>query len=32
MKEISRHRSTDVLSGYIRDAKLFDQHASVGMY
>jgi predicted DNA-binding transcriptional regulator AlpA len=32
MKEISRHKSTDVLAGYIREAELFQQHASVGMY
>jgi hypothetical protein len=32
MKEISRHKSTDVLAGYIREAELFHQHASVGMY
>jgi hypothetical protein len=31
-KEISRHKSTDVLAGYIREAELFQQHASVGMY
>jgi hypothetical protein len=24
--------STDVLAGYIREAELFQQHASVGMY
>jgi hypothetical protein len=29
MKEISRHKSTDVLAGYIREAELFQQHASV---
>jgi hypothetical protein len=32
MKEISRHESTDDLAGYIREAELFQQHASVGMY
>jgi hypothetical protein len=31
LKEISRHKSTDVLAGYIREAELFQQHASVGM-
>jgi hypothetical protein len=31
MKEISRHSSTDVLAGYVRDADLFQQHASLGM-
>jgi hypothetical protein len=29
MKEISRHKSTDVLAGYIREAELFQQHASL---
>jgi hypothetical protein len=32
MKEISRRKSTDVLAGYVRDAELFQEHASVGMY
>jgi hypothetical protein len=32
MNEISRHKSSDVLAGYIREAELFQQHASVGMY
>jgi hypothetical protein len=32
MKEICRHKSTDVLAGYIREAELFQQHASAGMY
>jgi hypothetical protein len=32
MKEISRHKNIDVLAGYIREAELFEQHASVGMY
>jgi integrase len=32
MKEISRHKTTDVLASYIREAELFQQHASVGMY
>jgi hypothetical protein len=32
MKEISRHKNTDVLADYIREAELFRQHASVGMY
>jgi hypothetical protein len=27
-----RRKSTDVLAGYIREAELFQQHASVGMY
>ncbi len=32
MKEISRHKSTDALAGYVREAELFQQHASLGMY
>jgi hypothetical protein len=32
MKEISRHKSTGVLAGYVPDAELFQQHASAGMY
>lgn len=32
IKEISRHKSNDVLAGYAREAELFHQHASVGMY
>jgi hypothetical protein len=32
MKGISRHKSTDVPAGYIHEAELFQQHASVGMY
>jgi hypothetical protein len=32
MKEISRPKSTDVLAGYVREAELFQQHASVGTY
>jgi hypothetical protein len=32
MKEISRRKSTEVLAGYVRDAELFQEHASVGMY
>jgi hypothetical protein len=30
--KISRHESTDALAGYIREAELFQQHASAGMY
>jgi site-specific recombinase XerD len=30
MQEVSRHRSMDVLSGYVRSANLFDQHAGSG--
>jgi hypothetical protein len=32
LKEISRHMSSDMLAGYVREAELFQQHASVGMY
>jgi hypothetical protein len=32
MKEISRHKSTDVLVSYVREAELFQQHTSVGIY
>jgi hypothetical protein len=32
MKEISRHKTTDVLAGYIREAELLQQHTAVGMY
>jgi integrase len=32
IKEISRYKSNDVLAGYAREAELFHQHASVGMY
>jgi site-specific recombinase XerD len=31
MQEVSRHKSIDVLSGYIRDAKLFESHAGSGL-
>jgi site-specific recombinase XerD len=31
MREVSRHKSIDVLSGYIRDAKLFEDHAGSGL-
>jgi site-specific recombinase XerD len=31
MQEVSRHKSIDVLSGYIRDAKLFEGHAGSGL-
>ena len=27
LKEVSRHRSTDVLASYVRDAHLFEDHA-----
>jgi hypothetical protein len=31
MKEISQHKSTDALEGYVGEAGLFQQQASVGM-
>ena len=30
LKEVSRHRSTDVLASYVRDAHLFEDHAGEG--
>jgi integrase len=30
IQEVSRHKSLDVLSGYVRSANLFDQHAGSG--
>lgn len=27
LKEVSRHKSTDVLAGYVRDARIFEKHA-----
>ena len=30
MKEVSRHKSTDVLLGYVHDAELFRDHAGSG--
>ncbi|WP_207461264.1 site-specific integrase [Azospirillum sp. SYSU D00513] len=30
MQEVSRHKSVDVLSGYVRDAELFHDHAGDG--
>jgi len=27
MQEVSRHKSVQVLSGYVRSAELFDDHA-----
>jgi integrase len=32
MRDVSRHKSLDVPSGYIRDAKLFEDHAGKGLY
>jgi integrase len=31
MKEVSRHKSIDVLGGYVRDANLFRDHAGSGL-
>jgi integrase len=31
MRDVSRHKSMDVLSGYIRDANLFEDHAGAGL-
>lgn len=31
LKEVSRHRSTDVLASYVRSANLFQQHAGEGV-
>jgi hypothetical protein len=31
MKEVSRHKSLDVLGGYVRDANLFRDHAGSGL-
>ncbi len=30
LKEVSRHRSTDVLASYVRDAHIFEDHAGEG--
>ena len=27
LKEVSRHKSTDVLASYVRDAHIFEDHA-----
>ena len=31
LREVSRHRSVDVLAGYVRDAEAFEQHAGEGL-
>ena len=31
MRDVSRHKSIDVLSGYVRDADLFRDHAGAGL-
>jgi hypothetical protein len=30
LKEVSRHKSTDVLTGYVRDTQIFEGHAGEG--
>jgi len=30
IQQVSRHKSMQVLSGYVRDARLFDDHAGEG--
>jgi integrase len=32
MRDVSRHKSMDILGGYVRDAKLFEDHAGKGLY
>jgi hypothetical protein len=31
MRDVSRHKSMDVLQGYVRDAELFHDHAGAGL-
>jgi hypothetical protein len=31
MRDVSRHKSMDVLQSYIRDAELFRDHAGAGL-
>jgi len=31
MMDVSRHKSVDTLRGYVREAKLFKDHAGTGM-
>jgi hypothetical protein len=31
LMEITRHRSLDTLQGYVRDQKLFENHAASGL-
>jgi hypothetical protein len=31
MRDVSRHKSMDVLQAYVRDADLFRDHAGVGL-
>jgi hypothetical protein len=32
MRSVSRHKSIDVLSSYVRDADAFTDHAGAGLY
>ena len=32
MRDVSRHKSMDILGSYVRDAKLFEDHAGKGLY
>jgi hypothetical protein len=31
MRDVSRHKSMDVLQAYVRDANLFENHAGAGL-
>jgi hypothetical protein len=31
MMDVSRHKSVDILRGYVRDAELFKDHAGAGL-
>jgi hypothetical protein len=31
MRDVSRHKSMDVLQGYVRDADMFRDHAGAGL-
>ena len=31
MRDVSRHKSMDVLQGYVRDADMFRDHAGIGL-
>jgi hypothetical protein len=32
MRDVSHHKSMDILSSYVRDARLFEGHAGKGLY
>jgi hypothetical protein len=32
MQDVSRHKSMDVLQGYVRGAEVFVNHAGTGLY